>query len=98
QRSRPIDTTGFVRQFYHLVLRSPKLFVEVTNEKLKLQNYDSHQRPQQLVLKEEKADRNGEQREAASSRTDNLAEETVGEQASAEDTTTGESKEPKEKA
>ena len=50
--NRPIDTTGYVRQMYHLVLRAPELFVEVTNEKLKLLRYDSHQRPQVLTLKE----------------------------------------------
>ncbi|KAF5864652.1 hypothetical protein ETB97_006929 [Aspergillus alliaceus] len=53
--SRQIDTTGFVRQMYHLVLRSPELFVEVSNEKLKLQRYDSRQRPQVLTLKSDKS-------------------------------------------
>ncbi|KAL4738324.1 hypothetical protein BDV11DRAFT_138750 [Aspergillus similis] len=52
--SRPIDTTGYVRQMYHLVLRSPEIFVEVSNEKLKLLRYDSRQRPQHLALKSEK--------------------------------------------
>ncbi|KAE8349729.1 ubiquitin-protein ligase [Aspergillus coremiiformis] len=52
--SRQIDTTGYVRQMYHLVLRSPELFVEVSNEKLKLQRYDSRQRPQVLTLKSDK--------------------------------------------
>ncbi|EAW10523.1 E3 ubiquitin-protein ligase TOM1 [Aspergillus clavatus NRRL 1] len=52
--SRQIDTTGYVRQMYHLVLRSPELFVEVTNEKLKLQRYDNRQRPQTLTLKADK--------------------------------------------
>jgi E3 ubiquitin-protein ligase HUWE1 len=52
--SRPIDTTGYVRQMYHLVLRSPEIFVEVSNEKLKLLRYDSRQRPQHLTLKSEK--------------------------------------------
>ncbi|OJJ44033.1 hypothetical protein ASPZODRAFT_135477 [Penicilliopsis zonata CBS 506.65] len=52
--SRQIDTTVYVRQMYHLVLRSPEIFVEVTNEKLKLQRYDSHQRPQILTLKSDK--------------------------------------------
>ncbi|OJJ40648.1 hypothetical protein ASPWEDRAFT_102518 [Aspergillus wentii DTO 134E9] len=52
--SRQIDTTGYVRQMYHLVLRSPELFVEVTNEKLKLQRYDTLQRPQILTLKSDK--------------------------------------------
>ncbi|KGY15381.1 hypothetical protein PABG_11686 [Paracoccidioides brasiliensis Pb03] len=50
---RQTDTTGYVRQFAHLILRNPALFVEVTNEKVKLQRYDSHQRPQLLVLKSE---------------------------------------------
>lgn len=49
--SRQTDTTAYVRQMYHLVLRSPEIFVEVTNEKLKLQRYDPNQRPQNLALK-----------------------------------------------
>ncbi|KAF9888103.1 hypothetical protein FE257_009239 [Aspergillus nanangensis] len=53
--SRQIDTTGYVRQMYHLVLRSPEIFVEVSNEKLKLQRYDNRQRPQVLTLKPEKS-------------------------------------------
>lgn len=52
--SRAIDTTGYVRQMYQLVLRSPEIFVEVSSEKLKLQRYDSRQRPQILALKPEK--------------------------------------------
>lgn len=51
--SRQTDTTGYVRQMYHLVLRAPEMFVEVTNEKLKLQRFDSSQRPQLLSLKAE---------------------------------------------
>ena len=49
--SRQTDTTAYVRSMYHLVLRSPNIFVEITNEKLKLLRYDSHPRPQTLVLK-----------------------------------------------
>ena len=49
--SRPADTTGYVRAMYHLVLRSPPLFVEVTNEMLKLQHFEPSQRPQTLILK-----------------------------------------------
>ncbi|PYH45250.1 E3 ubiquitin-protein ligase TOM1 [Aspergillus saccharolyticus JOP 1030-1] len=52
--TRQIDTTGYVRQMYHLVLRSPEIFVEVTNDKLKLQRFDNRQRPQVLVLKSDK--------------------------------------------
>lgn len=55
--SRQLDTTGYVRQMYHLVLRAPDIFVEVTNEKLRLLRYDTHQRPQVLGLKADK-DRN----------------------------------------
>ena len=50
--SRQTDTTAYVRQMYHLVLRSPELFIEVTNEKLKLQRYDGHHRSYNLVLKD----------------------------------------------
>ncbi|KAL8872238.1 MAG: hypothetical protein Q9174_002099 [Haloplaca sp. 1 TL-2023] len=53
--SRATDTTGYVRQMYHLVLRNPELFVEVTNEKLEIKEYnpgDPH-RPQLLMLKPE---------------------------------------------
>ncbi|KAM5504407.1 E3 ubiquitin-protein ligase tom1 [Microsporum canis] len=52
--SRQTDTTNFVRQYSHLVIRAPQLFVEVTNELLKLARYDSNQRPQTLVLKNPK--------------------------------------------
>ncbi|KAL2862867.1 E3 ubiquitin-protein ligase TOM1 [Aspergillus lucknowensis] len=51
--SRQVDTTGYVRQMYHLVLRSPEIFTEVSNDKLKLQRYDNRQRPQILTLKPE---------------------------------------------
>ncbi|KAL4780721.1 hypothetical protein BJX76DRAFT_360559 [Aspergillus varians] len=54
ESKRPTDTTGYVRQMYHLVLRSPEIFVEVSNDKLKIQRYDSRQRPQILTLKSEK--------------------------------------------
>lgn len=49
--TRTTETTGYVRQMYHLVLRSPELFVEVTDELLEIKTYDSSQRPQNLVLK-----------------------------------------------
>lgn len=58
--SRQIDTTGYVRQMYHLVLRAPEIFVDVTNEKVKLLRYDHHQRPQGLVLKADKPPREAE--------------------------------------
>lgn len=57
--SRPTDTTNYVRQMYHLALRAPDLFVEVTNEKLEIRDYDSslNPRPQYLSLKlEEKVE------------------------------------------
>lgn len=59
--SRPTDTTGYVRQMYHLVLRSPQIFVETTNEKLKLQSFDPNQRPQVLILKSEVKDSEAKQ-------------------------------------
>jgi len=50
---RGSDTTGYVRQMFHLVLRSPEIFIEVTNEKLEIKEYNATQRPQTLVLKPE---------------------------------------------
>ncbi|KAK2733368.1 hypothetical protein FQN57_002158 [Myotisia sp. PD_48] len=49
--SRQVDSTNYVRQFSHLVLRAPQLFVDVTNELVKIQKYDSSPRAQFLVLK-----------------------------------------------
>ena len=53
--SRPTDTTNYVRQMYHLALRAPEIFVEVTNEKLEIKDFDSssNPRPQLLSLKPE---------------------------------------------
>jgi E3 ubiquitin-protein ligase HUWE1 len=51
--NRTTDTIGYVRQMYHLALRSPKIFVEVTNETLEIAKYDPTQRPQILTLKPE---------------------------------------------
>ena len=50
---RITSTTDYVKQMYDLVLRSPHIFVEVTNEKLEISRYDSTQRPQNLQLKAE---------------------------------------------
>lgn len=51
--SRTTDTTGYIRQMYHLALRCPKIFVEVTNEMIEIPKYDPTQRPQVLTLKAE---------------------------------------------
>ena len=51
--NRATDTTGYVRTLYHLILRSPAIFVEVTNEKLEIPKYDSTQRPQVLALRQD---------------------------------------------
>ncbi|KIW49361.1 hypothetical protein PV05_11042 [Exophiala xenobiotica] len=37
-----LDTTTYVRELYHLVLRSPDLFVQVTNEMVKLSSWQPH--------------------------------------------------------
>ena len=50
---RGSDTTGYVRQMFHLVLRSPQIFVEITNEKLEIKEYNQNQRPQTLALKQD---------------------------------------------
>lgn len=50
---RPTESTTYVRQMFHLVLRSPPIFVEITNELLEIKNYDKSQRPQVLSIKSE---------------------------------------------
>ena len=53
RRAGTTDTTGYVRQMYHLALRSPEIFIEITNEKIEIKNYDASHQPQNLVLKPE---------------------------------------------
>lgn len=55
-RQPTTDTTGYVKQMYDLVLRSPQIFIEITNEKLEIPRYDGsggNPRPQILQLKPE---------------------------------------------
>jgi E3 ubiquitin-protein ligase HUWE1 len=52
---RQTDTTGYTRQMYAHAIRSPEIFVEVTNEKLQLARFDPNQRPQTLILKRDEA-------------------------------------------
>lgn len=47
------DTTAYVRHMAHLIIRSPSLFLEVTNEKVRLERYEPGQKPQILSLKKE---------------------------------------------
>lgn len=64
---RLTSTTDYVKSMYDLVLRSPRIFVEVTNEKLEISRYDSTQRPQNLQLKAEPKPENKELKPAAES-------------------------------
>lgn len=56
RNNRPLDPTGFLKHFSYLVLRDPKLFVEVCNEVLKLNRWTLRDgntaRPQVVLLKE----------------------------------------------
>lgn len=58
RNSRQLDTTSFPRAVYHLVIRSPKIFLEVVNEKLEIPRLDTSSganlRPQPLQLKKTK--------------------------------------------
>ncbi|KAI5928137.1 hypothetical protein F4810DRAFT_180777 [Camillea tinctor] len=61
RNTRPLDTSSFVRHFSHIALRDPKLFVEVSNEMLKLNRWgppdsSSGRVSQAIVLKELPAD------------------------------------------
>lgn len=77
---RATDTQSYVKQMYDLVLRSPELFVEVTNEKLEIPRYDSSQQQQILSLKPERKD--SEEKEIKSTEDPTVAkssEDVVGE-------------------
>ncbi|RDI84571.1 hypothetical protein Vi05172_g5286 [Venturia inaequalis] len=50
---RQIDTTHYTRNLYHLVIRSPTIFVEITNEKVMLSKYEPKHGPQNLALKKD---------------------------------------------
>lgn len=50
---RVTESTTYVRQMFHLVLRSPSIFVEVTNDLLEIRNYEKGQRTQVLSIKPE---------------------------------------------
>ena len=50
---RHTDVMGYLRQMHHLVLRSPDMFVEVTNDMCQIAKYDPQQRHPILVLKPE---------------------------------------------
>ncbi|KAI1492854.1 hypothetical protein F5X96DRAFT_318835 [Biscogniauxia mediterranea] len=60
RNTRPLDPSSFVRHFSHIALRDPKLFVEVSNEMLKLNRWGppdtSSARGQAIILKELVAD------------------------------------------
>nr|POE96489.1 e3 ubiquitin-protein ligase tom1-like [Quercus suber] len=52
---RAMDTTTYTRNLYHLVLRDPELFVEITQEMLEIVKFDGiPTRAQSLGLKREK--------------------------------------------
>ncbi|KAK5175702.1 E3 ubiquitin-protein ligase tom1 [Saxophila tyrrhenica] len=53
--SRPMDSTTYTRNLYHLVLRDPGLFAKVTQELVEVARYDgSPHRAQSLTLKKDK--------------------------------------------
>ena len=61
--ARPIDTVTYMRQMSHLILRSPGLFVEVTNEVAEIIRYEKNAKAQILGLKQEVSIANVEQTE-----------------------------------
>lgn len=50
--TRHMDPTSYVRDLYHLVVRSPETFVQVTEELVKLSSWPPHNSSPGLVLKE----------------------------------------------
>lgn len=69
--SRAMDTSTFTRNMYHLVLRDPNIFVEVTKEMLEVARYDgSPLRGQALALKKDKPQATTEKKEEAAPKVD----------------------------
>ena len=50
-RTRQHDTTTYIRHMAHLIIRAPALFLEVTNEHVKLEKFEPSHRPQTVALK-----------------------------------------------
>ncbi|KAI8630962.1 hypothetical protein F5Y19DRAFT_41173 [Xylariaceae sp. FL1651] len=56
RNTRPLEPTGFLRHFSNIVLRDPRLFVDISNEMLKLNRWaprDGNAARQQVVLLKE---------------------------------------------
>lgn len=53
---RPTDLTTYTKQMHDLIIRAPRIFIEVTNEKFEIVRFDPTQRPQTLALKPEVAE------------------------------------------
>ncbi|KAI1106771.1 hypothetical protein F4804DRAFT_329966 [Jackrogersella minutella] len=60
RNTRPLDPSGYTRNFSHIALRDPKLFVEVSNEIVKLSRWTPPEsnigRGQTIILKDPKPD------------------------------------------
>lgn len=56
RKHKQLDTTTYIRHSASSILRSPELFVHVTNELLMLPRFDRAQVPQTLVLRKEHTD------------------------------------------
>lgn len=76
---RQTDVMAYVRQMHHLVLRSPEIFVEITNDKCEIVKYDPQQRYPILSLKPEpKEDKPAEETSATSATAEAIAVEKDG--------------------
>jgi E3 ubiquitin-protein ligase HUWE1 len=53
QGNRPPDTSAYLRGMSSSILRAPEIFVEVTNEMVKLVRFDPNMRHQSVALKED---------------------------------------------
>ncbi|OTB03559.1 hypothetical protein M426DRAFT_176277 [Hypoxylon sp. CI-4A] len=60
RNARPLDPSGYIRNFSHLALRDPRLFIEVSNEIVKISRWappeSNISRGQTILLKEAKPD------------------------------------------
>lgn len=80
---RPYDSSTYVRNLYHLVLREPNVFLDVTKDMVKVAKFDGNpNRPQGLTLKDVDEPKTADESEEAA--TNSVPPETGAEESVAE--------------
>ncbi|KAI9677149.1 MAG: E3 ubiquitin- protein ligase upl1 [Trizodia sp. TS-e1964] len=75
RRERATDTQSYIKNASHLILRAPDLFVQTTNEMLKISRFIAEQRIQQLELKSEASEPSQETKQTTNASEENKTTE-----------------------